>query len=75
MSRKFVICLVMMLAGFPCANSFAFDDKTAHFGLSALFGAGAETILHYRTDFEDVERVALGTLLGSMPGLAKEIID
>ena len=75
MSRKFVICLVMMLAGFPCANSFAFDDKIAHFGLSALFGAGAETILHYRTDFEDVERVALGTLLGSVPGLAKEIID
>jgi uncharacterized protein YfiM (DUF2279 family) len=75
MSRKFVICLVMMLAGSPCANSFAFDDKTAHFGLSELFGAGAETILHYRTDFEDVERVALGTLLGSVPGLAKEIID
>ena len=75
MSRKFVICLVMMLACFPCANSFAFDDKIAHFGLSALFGAGAETILHYRTDFEDVERVALGTLLGSVPGLAKEIID
>jgi uncharacterized protein YfiM (DUF2279 family) len=65
----------MMLAGFPCANSFAFDDKTAHFGISALFGAGAETVLHYRTDFEDVERVALGTLLGSVPGLAKEIID
>jgi uncharacterized protein YfiM (DUF2279 family) len=65
----------MMLAAFPCANSFAFDDKTAHFGISALFGAGAETVLHYRTDFEDVERVALGTLLGSVPGLAKEIID
>jgi len=69
------ICVVMVLAGLPCANSFAFDDKTAHFGLSALFGAGAETFLHYRTDFENVETVALGTLLGSAPGLAKEIID
>jgi uncharacterized protein YfiM (DUF2279 family) len=75
MGRKLFICVVMMLAGFPCASSFAFDDTTAHFGLSALFGAGAETVLHYRTDFEDVERVALGTLLGSVPGLAKEIID
>jgi uncharacterized protein YfiM (DUF2279 family) len=75
MARKLFICVVMMLAGFPCANSFAVDDKTAHFGLSALFGVGAETVLHYRTDFEDVERVALGTLLGSVPGLAKEIID
>ena len=69
MSRKLFICFVMMLAGFSCANSFAVDDKAAHFGLSALFGAGAETFLNYRTDFEDVERVALGTLLGSAPGL------
>jgi len=75
MNRKLFICVVMMLSALPCANSFAVDDKTAHFGLSALFGAGAETILHYRTDFEDVERVALGTLLGSAPGMAKEIID
>jgi len=75
MDKKLFLCIVMMLAGFPCVNSFAVDDKTAHFGLSALFGAGAETVLHYRTDFEDVERVALGTLLGSIPGLAKEIID
>jgi len=75
MDKKLFLCVVMMLAGFTCVNSFAVDDKTAHFGLSALFGAGAETVLHYRTDFEDVERVALGTLLGSIPGLAKEIID
>jgi uncharacterized protein YfiM (DUF2279 family) len=75
MGRKLFIGIVMMLAGFPSANSFAVDDKVAHFGLSALFGAGAETVLHYRTDFEDVERIALGTLLGSVPGLANEIID
>jgi len=65
----------MVLVGFSCANSFAVDDKTAHFGLSALFGASAETVLHYRTGVETVERVALATLLGSVPGLAKEISD
>lgn len=75
MAGKLFVCVVMILAGFRCVNSFAVDDKTAHFGLSALFGAGAETVLHYKTDFEDVERVTLGTLLGSVPGLAKEIID
>jgi len=75
MGGKNFIRVVTMLVGFACANSFAVDDKTAHFGLSALFGAGAETVLHYRTEAEPVERVALATLLGSMPGLAKEIID
>ena len=75
MGRKRLIRVVMMFAGLACANSLAFDDKTAHFGLSALFGAGAETVLHYRTDLESVDRVAVGTLLGSVPGLAKEIAD
>lgn len=51
------------------------DDKVAHFSLSALFGAGAETILHYNTDLKDVGRVAAGTVLGTLPGLAKEIAD
>lgn len=74
-SAKCFICVVMTLAAFSCSKSFAVDDKTAHFGLSALFGAGAESFLHYRTDFEEFERVALATLLGSAPGLAKEIID
>ena len=52
MGRKRLIRVVMMFAGLACANSLAFDDKTAHFGLSALFGAGAETVLHYRTNLE-----------------------
>lgn len=75
MPKRLFICLVAVLFSLPYANSAAVDDKTAHFGLSALFGAGAETYLHYRSEFEDVEKVALGTLLGSVPGLAKEIID
>jgi len=50
MGGKLFIRLMLMLAGFSCANSFAVDDKAAHFGLSALFGAGAETVLHYRTE-------------------------
>jgi len=75
MGRKRLILVVMIFAAFASADSLAVDDKTAHFGLSALFGAGAETVLHYRTDLESVHRVAVGTLLGSVPGLAKEIAD
>jgi uncharacterized protein YfiM (DUF2279 family) len=75
MRPKLYAYVAMVFAGLPCTNSSAVDDKTAHFGLSALFGAGAETYLHHNTEFDDVETVALGTLLGSAPGLAKEIID
>jgi uncharacterized protein YfiM (DUF2279 family) len=75
MGRKAITCLITLLVTLPGANTLAFDDKTAHFGISALFGAGAETVLHYRTDLEDVPRVAIATVLGSLPGLAKEIAD
>ena len=75
MSTRRFIGILLVLSCLPYARSFAIDDKAAHFGISAVFGAGAETFLHYRTDFDDLELVALGTLLGSVPGLGKEIID
>jgi uncharacterized protein YfiM (DUF2279 family) len=75
MDMKTLTCIVTLLVTLPSANALAVDDKTAHFGISALFGAGAETVLHYRTDLEDVPRVALATVLGSLPGLGKEIAD
>ncbi len=75
MKKKLVASIVVTLLGLPCANAPAFDDKAAHFGISALFGAGAETLLHYRTDFTDTPRVTLATIMGSLPGLAKEIVD
>ena len=75
MPTRLFMAMLMVLISLPSARSFALDDKAAHFGVSALFGAGAETFLHHRTDFNDVELVALGTLLGSLPGLGKEIFD
>ena len=74
-SRRPLLSGLMMISFIACSSSYAVDDRTAHFGLSALFGAGAETVLHYNTDLKDVGRVAAGTVLGTLPGLAKEIAD
>ena len=40
-----------------------------------MFGAASETYLHYKTNLKASERIILGTTLGSLPGLVKELID
>ncbi len=57
------------------ANSLAETDKALHFGLSAVFGAAGESVLHHKTQMGTAERIVYGTIIGSLPGLAKEIID
>ena len=74
-TRRPLLSGLMIISFIACSSSYAVDDRTLHFGLSALFGAGAETVLHYNTDLKDVGRVAAGTVLGTLPGLAKEIAD
>ena len=54
---------------------FPADDTLSHFGISALFGAAGESFLHYKTDLKTSGRIILGTALGSVPGLLKEVID
>lgn len=56
-------------------NVSAGNDKLKHFGVSAVFGAGIESYLHYGTSLEDSERIILSTTLGTLPGLIKEFID
>ncbi|MGC2061966.1 MAG: hypothetical protein WA610_03245 [Thermodesulfovibrionales bacterium] len=51
------------------------NDAALHAGLSSLFGAAGETYFHYHTDLEAPGRVLFGTLVGSLPGLAKELTD
>ena len=71
---KFNSFLLIILLLIP-ATSFAASNNVLHFGLSAVFGSVSETVLHYKTDINDVGRITLGTVLGSLPGLAKEISD
>jgi uncharacterized protein YfiM (DUF2279 family) len=71
---KFLI--VSMLFLIP-TSSFAFNeyDKVWHFSVSAVFGAASETYLHYYTKIETPQRIVLGTFLGIIPGIAKELYD
>ncbi len=57
------------------ATSFAASTDGLHFGLSTVFGAASESVLHYKTDINDAGRITLGTVIGSLPGLAKEVSD
>jgi len=55
--------------------SFAGDNPALHAGISLIFGAAGESVLHYNTGLGAGERILYGTLLGSLPGLAKELAD
>jgi len=65
---------IFMFLVFPAVSS-ATDNEALHFGISAILGAASETIIHHKTKVGTVERIAYGTILGSLPGLAKEVID
>jgi VanZ family protein len=69
------IFLFLILISISPENAYGGDDKLKHFGVSSLFGAASESILHYKTNLKTSERIVLGTALGSLPGLAKELID
>jgi uncharacterized protein YfiM (DUF2279 family) len=69
------ISLFLILISISNEKAFAGDDRLKHFGISSLFGAASESVLHYKTNLNPSERIILGTTLGSLPGLAKELID
>jgi len=67
--------LTIFLLLFPL-SSFASDKNIVlHFGLSTILGGAAESYLHYETHLGSPERILYGTLIGSIPGLAKEVMD
>lgn len=51
------------------------NDKALHFGISAVLGYGVESYLHHQTDLDENKRLIYGTLIATLPGLAKEISD
>ena len=75
-SRIFIsILLFFIIFSTANKNASAADDKLLHFGVSSLFGAASESYLHYETNLKTPGRLIWGTTLGTIPGLAKEIID
>lgn len=52
------------------------SNSVKHYGFSAIFGFTSETIIHKSfTSLNDIERVSYATILGSTPGLIKELTD
>jgi hypothetical protein len=70
---KIIIIIILLLIPF---SSFASDRNTGlHLGLSSIFGAASESYFHYKTNIGTTERIIYATTLGSVPGLAKEVLD
>ncbi|WP_207680992.1 hypothetical protein [Desulfonema magnum] len=74
-NHQIVICFALVFLFLSVTDMSAMDDTQKHFAISAICGAGSETFLHYKTEFGTTERVLLGTAMGSIPGLAKELAD
>ncbi|HYF59926.1 MAG TPA: hypothetical protein VEA81_13320 [Burkholderiaceae bacterium] len=55
------------------SDSWFGRDKAAHAGVSAPIGAYAAGLAG--PDASTAQRVALGTVIGGLPGLAKEFVD
>ncbi len=77
LKNRIFICILLFSIVFSAANknASAADDKLLHFGVSSVFGAASESYLHYKSNLKTPGRLIWGTTLGTIPGLAKEIID
>jgi uncharacterized protein YfiM (DUF2279 family) len=75
--NRILIWILLFIIAISTAskNASAADNRLLHFGISSVFGAASESYLHYKTKLKTSGRIILGTALGSVPGLAKEIID
>lgn len=52
------------------------SNSVKHYGFSAVFGFASEIIIHKNfTQLGDIEKVSYATILGSTPGLIKELTD
>jgi uncharacterized protein YfiM (DUF2279 family) len=60
-------------AGAQSTDSWVGTDKAMHLGLSAPFGMFGATFAG--AEASTATRLAYGTLIGSLPGLAKELSD
>jgi len=76
MIRKIAMLLIFSLVILIPRSSFASDGNFGeHFTVSMVLGAVGETAVHNRETFNAPTKILLGTVIGSVPGLIKEISD
>ena len=52
------------------------SNSIKHYGLSAVFGLVSETVIHKKfVGLDDIEKISYATIIGSTPGLIKELTD
>lgn len=69
------VLLTLILLTQSSSPVFAYNDKVAHIGVSAVLGVAGETYLHHTTDLNDRDKVFFGFALGLTPGILKEVYD
>jgi len=76
-TKRTFLWIFILLIFLSISNNtvFSADNTLLHFGVSSVFGAAAESFLHYKTNLKTPGRIIMGTALGSIPGLVKELID
>lgn len=63
------------LASLTSLNA-ADSNSIKHYGFSAIFGFASETFIHKNyIHLDDIEKISYSTILGSTPGLLKELTD
>lgn len=69
------ILLTLGFIGLTSLNA-ADSNSAKHYGLSAVFGFASETVIHKNfTQLSNFEKISYATIVGSTPGLIKEIND
>ena len=69
------ILLILGFIGLTSLNA-ADSNSAKHYGLSAVFGFASETVIHKNfAQLSDLEKISYATIVGSTPGLIKEMND
>lgn len=76
MQKRLLVSTILALS-LSTSSLIAEDSNSAkHFGFSAVFGYATETFIHDRYNtLNDYEKVGYSTIIGTLPGLAKELND
>ena len=72
LKKTFLLLSLTGLIGLNAADS----NSAKHYGLSAVFGFASETVIHKNfSELSDFEKISYSTVIGTLPGLAKEFHD
>ena len=73
--KSALLTFVFFIGMFTQDGMRAASDDRKHFDISAMCGAGSQTLLQHRPELSAFERIVYGTSLATLPGLAKELAD